>query len=93
MRAPHLRECLQETIAASADRAQRLAGAALVFGERQQQMLGRDVLVREVFRLFLRIAQRRCQFTGGLARFDVRALAEAGEVLEGAVGLRAQGGD
>ena len=64
VRAAHLCERAQQLVARGADRAQRIAGGPGVGGQREQQMLGRDVLVAELAHLGL----GRAQDLGQLAR-------------------------
>ena len=83
--AAHLGERLEQLVAGRAGRAQRVAGLAGVGGERQQQVLGRDVLVAELAHLVLGRAQDLDQLAraaGGLGvggrRVSVGSASSAG---------------
>ena len=88
VRAAHVGERLQQALARRAGGAQRLAGGAVVAGEREQQVLDGDVLVLE--RRASR-ARRRAGSAGARATSSARPrCASVGSVVERGVDVGAQ---
>ena len=80
--AAHLGERLEQLLVGGADAAQRLAGLAGMVGEREQQVLGRDVLVLQLAHLRLGVAQDLDELGRAAGRLGARGALELRQRVE-----------